>query len=259
MQSSTTKSTQNLAEHQTRVLTSLWSHVTGYGAPRFARYTTSYGKDALAHYFWNVRVCEAMMPLLNGSEVMLRNTINQVLSRRRGTFWFDDMKMLDERDQKFVWKAREGAKRPDGNGGFLIRSADDVVAEQSFRFWANLLNSVYNHLWNELFIGNAFPNIPATLKDKRATLRSTFATACDIRNRVCHHERIIHLPYLEHSVKDMKRALGWISKPYAGVIRGLCRFDEVWQKGNGHVACYQALCDMLPPPEVAVVPTESVS
>jgi hypothetical protein len=166
-----------------------------------------------------------MMPLLNGSEVMLKNTVNQVLSKKRGLFWFDDSELLEDREQNFVKKAREDAKRPDGNGGYLIRSADDIVAELSFRFWANLLNSEYNHIWNELFIGNAFPNIPAALQNKRATMRSTFATACDIRNRVCHHERIIHLPYLEQSVKDMKRALGWISKPYAGVIRELCRFD----------------------------------
>jgi len=255
MQAPKPNSTETLEEYQERVLASLWTHVSSYGAPRFARYTRSYGKDALDHYFWNVRVCEAMMPLLNGSEVMLKNTINQVLTKKRGPFWFDDTVLLQGRDQKFVLKARENAKRPDGNGGYFIRGADDIVAELSFRFWANLLNSEYSQIWNELFIGNAFPNIPATLQTKRATVRSTFATACDIRNRVCHHERIIHLPYLEQSVKDMKRALGWISRPYAGVIKGLCRFDEVWQNGNGHAACYQALCDMIPPPEVAAVPT----
>lgn len=240
--------TEDLAERQAKMLSTVWTHISSFGPQRFARYSAEYGNKALAHYIWNVRLCETMMPLLNASEVMLKNTINNVLVKNRGAFWFDNTELIKEHEQKFVKKAREDALRSDGQGGYVIRGADDIVAELSFRFWANLLNSEYSRLWNELLIGNAFPHIPADLKDKRDKMRRTFANACDIRNRVCHHERIIHLPKLKDSVDDMKTALGWISKPYAKIIKGVCRFDEVWQ--GGHEDCYQSLCEMIPPPPV---------
>ena len=47
--------------------------------------------DALAKYFWNIALSEALYPAFSIFEIALRNSMHYALSKYKKTkFWFDD-------------------------------------------------------------------------------------------------------------------------------------------------------------------------
>ena len=62
-----------------------WSELEAAFAPeRLAPYLNHSGGDrdrAVALYLWNIALCESLYPLLNLSEITLRNRFHQVLSQ----------------------------------------------------------------------------------------------------------------------------------------------------------------------------------
>jgi hypothetical protein len=237
------------ADHQARVLALIWDHMREHCPARFDKYSQIYGPDPLdkiAHYHWNTKVSEALLPTLGHCEILLRNSIDKVLVKKYGEMWFDGAFRLLEGENKALTKAKEDASRKEDMRGRLTNH-DDIVSELSFRFWTNLLLSEYSRtVWNFLLIYGAFPNIPADLKDKRRAARLVFSDACDIRNRVCHGERVVHLPDLQQRQVAVVKAIGWMSKPTERIVKKLDAFPDCW--ANGLERCRQTLIEMVPDP-----------
>ncbi|HEX8393250.1 MAG TPA: hypothetical protein VF665_12970 [Longimicrobium sp.] len=100
---------------------------------------------------------------------------------------------------------------------------DALVAELSFGFWTRLLDSQYENwrlpprqrLWPEL-LSQVFPN-SAGEERSRAAFYARFSEIRMIRNRVFHHERILHLadPALYDRIVE---AIGWMHADVAAML-----------------------------------------
>ncbi|MGB4468967.1 MAG: hypothetical protein WBI41_13095 [Azovibrio sp.] len=113
-----------------------WSELEAAFAPeRLAPYLNHLGGDrdrAVALYLWNIALCESLYPLLNLSEITLRNRFHQVLSQHfQRQHWYDDA-WLDQRDASKVLEAKQKIARHR-----LSPTPGRVVAELTFGFWAN--------------------------------------------------------------------------------------------------------------------------
>lgn len=183
--------------------------------------------DAIARYGWNVMLAESLYPTLQTLEVALRNTIHQAACRAyHSDMWFDGEKSpLHE----YALETIGGAKAA------LMRwkkplEADRIVAELNFGFWTSLLNSRYDHvLWPKL-LKPAFPYLPAYARTRRI-LSGRFNDIRKLRNRVFHHERIIHLQELPRVHAEIIEAIGWINPTLKTFACEVDRFPHVHGKG----------------------------
>ena len=222
-------------ELELECIRAVWEHLHEFSSARFGAYKEVYGPDpldCLANYLWNIKVCEALLPTLNMVEVLLRNAVNQALSEKYGTFWFESVDWLDERDIKLVEKARVDADRLRDKRERAVCTADDIVIELGFRFWTNLLLPKYHtHVWNYVSY-RSFPHLAEQPgANKRSRAHAVFAKSCTLRNRVCHGERVIHIQDLDGQLADAITALGWISEPTKRLAKKLSRYQHVKQGG----------------------------
>jgi hypothetical protein len=163
-------------------------------------------EEAISLYEWNVAVSAALFERLHDVEIVIRNAMHRQLKARhdglqRPGSWFDDpYRELTERARKDVTEAKKrltSLNRPLEEGR--------LVAELNFSFWAFLLSKRYkDNLW-PWALRFAFPRwkgAPSALFDALQRLR-------DLRNRVAHHEPIIHRK-LHLDERDCDRVLGAI-------------------------------------------------
>jgi len=228
-------------------LAAVWKHTRAQCPSRFDVFMQSYGPDpreAVAHYYWNASVCAALLPTLTHAEVLLRNSIHRVMASKYGDWWFDGAIDFLPGEQNAIERAKFGAARNERKRGKRL-DQNDIIVELNFRFWTNLLLSDYSRtVWNPLLVGGAFPHLPSSETEKRKLARFVFSDACDIRNRVCHGERVVHLPNLAQRQDSIMKAIGWISQPTERIVKRLSRFPETW--GNGLNECRLTLLEMVP-------------
>lgn len=102
----------------------------------------------LTNYFWNMRLCESLMPTLHAVEVVLRNAIHDALTARFGSaLWFDEAGLLmsAERDQ-LANARRHGNHDIEARGLSASLLPGKIVAELSFGFWVALLSDRYQQV-----------------------------------------------------------------------------------------------------------------
>lgn len=217
---------------------------------RLAPYLRACGNDpgrARRLYVWNIEVSAAFWGSISGVEIALRNAIHQAFAREFAREdWWHHPRMRDD-DVVAAVKAegflrRQRARIPSAPSV----SADDVVAELSLGFWANLLQGPsrsfeqdkYWHGW----LHRAFPNWNY---EPGAESRKVFTRRIErlrkFRNRVAHHEpvhhrdltadhhRIIDIAGLMHTdlasfIAEHSRVPQAIARREDAVDRGLCQF-----------------------------------
>jgi hypothetical protein len=176
---------------------------------RLGTYRVAAGFDderALALYLWNAEVGEAFHLTIQAVEVALRNRTSAALERLFGAEWWaspDLLSVLDgerKADLDLVLKRIRNRKLP--------LAAGQVVAGLSLGFWVGMLHKRYNPtLWGGR-LHQAFPDYP--LDRNRASLAEAASRVAWLRNRIWHHEPIIHLDLsLEHA--RVVRLLRWLS------------------------------------------------
>lgn len=106
-------------------------------------------------------------------------------------------------------------------------TAPAIVAELNFGFWSRLLASKYDVvIWRRAgVLEAAFPYAPHPRR--RRELFTRFRDICQLRNRVFHHESILHLD-LNHEHSNIMEAMGWLDPSLQTVTRVLDRFSEVY-------------------------------
>jgi hypothetical protein len=191
---------------------------------RLAPYLRATQGDAAAAarlYWWNMEVSAALYGPLHCLEVTLRNAMNDQLRTRyeRPDWW--TTAPLSPDSQKLVDKARHlVAKRHRGP-----ISADGVVAELNFGFWASLL-SRGRHSYDRLLwvptLHKAFPRYSG----KRALLYDNLSSLVLLRNRIMHYEPVHHRDLAADHAK-VYRLLGYITPLAAKEILTMDRFPAV--------------------------------
>lgn len=183
--------------------------------------------DVLAKYLWNMTLCESLYPALNLLEIGVRNSVHHTMSLRHGAFWFDGGCLpLNGYQKDCVQIAKnELVKR------HRPVSAGAVVAEVSFGFWVSLFERHLDRSWRGL-LKNAFPNArPANRNVPH--IRKTLDPLRRFRNRVFHHERILHCsPSNQHA--ECRIVIGWLGGDLLALFDGVDRYPNTYAHGLEH-------------------------
>ncbi|MCX6937288.1 MAG: hypothetical protein NTU80_05230 [Verrucomicrobia bacterium] len=182
----------------------------------------------LARYVWNMALCEALYSPLQVAEVALRNAQHRALSERYQTEdWFSaaEPHLLDWQKTKIA-EARQNVA---AQGKSVTPGR--IVAELSFGFWTGFFNHRHARTGLGYFLArHTFPHAPGEERDmiKQDT---RWKRIRDLRNRVFHHERIVHYTDLEAQHADLVQVIGWISPELHELVQPLDRFPSVLQGG----------------------------
>jgi hypothetical protein len=194
---------------------------------RFARYVAWANGDrdqALALYTLNTRVSEAFYIALQTLEISLRNRVNGVMSTLHGERWFDDSAVIlidHQRAQAAdaIADLEEEGKEP---------TAGRVIAALSFSFWTTMFSPAYEPLWRSTLHQIAS-------REGRGLNRKDFSRPLTqvrvLRNRIAHHEPILHWDLRRHhrAVMDLTQ---WLSPPAFSWSEPIDRFEKVYPMGG---------------------------
>lgn len=192
---------------------------------RMERYTDWAGKDrekALYLYGLNTSLSESLYTPLQMLEVTMRNRFHTVLTETHGENWFELPGFLaNARQNDQLQKARkeiEDSKKP--------YTAGRIVAELTFGFWTALVGRQYEDLWQTTL------HKAAHQEGGKGITRKQFSTPLhpirELRNRVAHHEPILHWTLEEH-YQNILRITRWLCPDAADWCEHHSRFLSVYQ------------------------------
>lgn len=179
-----------------------------------------------ARYLWNMAVCESLYSPIQCAEIALRNAFHQALTNKYNTeYWFDAMPLSTFMRNQVI-KAKDTAYRLD------IKVTDGfIVAELNFGFWTSFLNNYYQRSGlSYQLLKVAFPACPKRLKAVKYQQKQ-WDTIRELRNKVFHHERIIHWADLKIKHQQILEAICWISPELCELAKALDRFTEIYTDG----------------------------
>jgi hypothetical protein len=186
---------------------------------------------ALARYLWNMALCESLYSPLQMVEIALRNALQHSLeSHFRSPHWYDVAscwQWFTATQQNQINEAKQSLGR---QGKPLAPGR--IVAELTFGFWTAFFNkrSAQNRDIVRL-TSRVFHSAPKSQRDIRS-LNRRLTLLRELRNRVFHHERIIHWVDLDHRHAAMRETIGWISAELQELAAVLDRFPTIRNAGT---------------------------
>ena len=186
---------------------------------RFNRYLAWAGNDrpnAFQLYALNTQLSESLYTSLQMLEIALRNRIHVVMSEKFSEYWFDEQTIMTTAYQQ---KRIKNAKKELSIEGKPL-SPSGVIAKLMLGFWTTLLNRDHVNLWHQCLYQIAESK-------KRKHLAHPLAQIRLLRNRIAHHEPILHWDLPAHHQKILttpkilsNAAFEWRTHH--------CRFEAVW-------------------------------
>lgn len=190
---------------------------------RLTKYLIAAGHDqnrALALYGWNIQLSEAFFPVLSAAEVSLRNIIVARLITLYGAQWWDD--------PAFLLQIKSGGKR-------IVKTARDklistgavtsgrMTVELNFGFWVKMLLPRHEQVfWANLHA--EFSDLPAAVSYDQLYRRCD--NVREFRNRVFHHEPILHRN-ITAEYSQVMELIKWLSQDKATWIKQYSRVMTV--------------------------------
>ena len=161
--------------------------------------------QAVAAYEENLLFCTRYFIAVHFLEITLRNEINGILSANLGPDWFlrqdaliyPQIQQLEDSRKRL---RKQGKKQP---------SPDDIVAELPLGFWVGILNAGYEkqqQYWRK-YLYKGFGHRPKG--HERKQLFNRYDDIRHFRNRVFHHDRILHKTPAR-KLSECLEAIGWI-------------------------------------------------
>lgn len=219
----------------------MWKVLEDCGSKdRMSVYFAKSGNDEVAAKFFylaNLKISEALMPLISVLEVTLRNCVHNTLAHKhgRGDWW-----EADALNKQEIVETREKVRR--AKQKIYMRSEIDrkeqvkvvqVVAEVSLGFWTDLFSEGLSALlWQDLLAG--IKDFPVEKeRRKRKTIAKPLNNIKTLRNRVMHHEPILfpgRIPSPDLIYKSGVEVLSWISSDMKNWLSKVDRFPEVWSE-----------------------------
>ena len=184
---------------------------------------------ALGRYLWNVAVSESLYPVLQFAEVALRNRLHECLSLRYNCpDWFDDLscplQLWQTAKVADVKKKLREYKKPVSPGR--------VVAALEFGFWTDFFSNKHSATGLAPYLAkHAFGSAPPAEQSIKR-LGARWNKIRELRNRVFHHERIIHWHDLGVQHSGVWEVVQWLSPELHQLGLLTDRFPSVWQQGE---------------------------
>jgi len=194
----------------------------------------AYGQDSpgyrtvTARYLWNIALCESLYAPIHFLEIGLRNAIDQSMSAETGAPNWYDIISLTSWGHAQIGNAKSGisrAKKPVMPGR--------VIAELNFGFWTAMFESHFEKPAARFLpkgIKTTFPHMPKTRPNRKA-IKADLDKIRTLRNRIFHHERIIHWKDLDQQHQLILDFLGWINPDLAELTSIIDTFTTVHQNG----------------------------
>ncbi len=181
----------------------------------------------LARYLWNMALCESLYSPLQMAEIALRNSLHQFLSARcQNPAWYDVLTGLPQWQQDQLTDARQKLR----NEGKMI-TPGRVVAALNFGFWTGFFNKAQARTGlGHAIAAKVFPHAPRGECDLRK-LDTRWKRIRDLRNRVFHHERIIHWTDLESQHAAILEVIRWGCPELKEMAVAVDRFTAIRQQG----------------------------
>lgn len=189
----------------------------------------------IGNYLYNAELARGLHTVLNWAEISLRNHLwNCIRVERpitsqgaRGQIhgWLQAVPpvLLLPEQERVAAVAAAQIQAARWRGIRRHKTEDLLIAELSFGFWTRLLDSSYanwrlparQRLWPDL-LSRVFPNYVGSQRS-RGSFYTRFSEIRMIRNRVFHHERIVHLadPLLYDRVVE---AIGWMNRDIEAML-----------------------------------------
>lgn len=196
--------------------------MTTLTSERLSRYTTATNgniENALSLYEDNTRISEAFYTPLQSLEVCLRNTLHRRMANSYGEDWFHSAKVpLTNESRILITEAERAlATQP------LPLRPGSVVAELKFGFWVGLLGKSYDATIWRLTLFKGFTSRGG---QKRAVVHGRFNAIRRFRNRIAHHEPIIHRPLVQLH-EEMIEAVAWMCADTSAWTAHMSRVPDV--------------------------------
>ena len=181
----------------------------------------------LARYLLNMALCESLYSPLQFAEIALRNRIHQQLSSHHKTpEWYRLKEGLTPWQQKRISESISSLQshaKPITPGR--------VVAELTFGFWTGFFNKTQAQTsLSQSLVAGVFANLPRRQRTLK-TINKRWNRIRDLRNRIFHHERIIHWKDLDQQHTNLVEAIHWISPELAELSMTLDRYTQTRQAG----------------------------
>ena len=179
----------------------------------------------LARYLYNIEVCKSLYSSLNIFEVTFRNSIDKVLCSIAGADNWYDILSLDPTSMKNINDAKHKIQKK----GKPI-THDRIISELTFGFWTSLLTPRYSQAsFQSKIIKSCFNTVPVAQRNIKY-LQIRFDKVRILRNRVSHHERIIHWKdlYLQHD--ELLESIKWLDKASYELACSCDRFPKIYIK-----------------------------
>lgn len=191
--------------------------------------TASEPKTVLARYLLNIALCESLYPSLQFCEVALRNAIHSNLSSRFGTEeWYDSVQL-----ELTPWAAGEVTKAKGKiNKSHKPLCPGKIVAELQFGFWTSLFEDHYERRTKFMPTGirTVFPFLPKS-QHNRKYIKAKLETIRTLRNRVFHHERIVHWRDLDSQHQIILDVISWINPELLHLAEHVDTYRHTRSKG----------------------------
>ncbi len=171
-----------------------------------------------ALYALNVALSEAFYTTLHILEITLRNSIHETLKQVHGDDWFSNRSVINDRykvEKITQAKAKHNKNTTDGK----------IVAELTLGFWTSLFSKGNKHLWGQILM----PMFDARRPLQRKEIARRLTSVRRLRNRIAHHEPIIHYDLISHHL-EANELIGWLSTDALNWCNMHCRFLTVHPK-----------------------------
>lgn len=182
----------------------------------------------LARYLLNMALSESLYPALQFAEIALRNAVHRELTARCCTdVWYDSpLARLTLWQQDKVKEAKDALRKRR-----KPLTSGRIVAELTFGFWTGFFNNCHARTGIGSYLAkNAFPHAPAS-EQYQAKLDKRWQSIRDLRNRVFHHERILHWKDLDARYQAIFEIITWMSLELHDLAGSLDRFSAIRTAG----------------------------
>lgn len=181
----------------------------------------------MARYLWNMAIGETLYSPLQMCEIAMRNSIHTAMTELyKQDTWFNIAEMTP-----WGYEQIGSAKKKIAKTRHPI-TPGRVVAELHFGFWTSLFEDHYERNASFLPAGikKVFPNMLKSLHNRKK-IKARLENIRQLRNRVFHHERIIHWKDLQGQHGRILETVGWISHELEEMALKLDRFVETYKAG----------------------------
>ena len=216
---------------------SLIGYIAAVSEDRLRVYGPPSRPDVHARYLWNQQLCEAFYPVLQAVEVGLRNGVSLAFTSRYGRHWLTGREVPFNSYQSH--QIERSQRNLEGHGQSTSRSR--MLGQLPFGFWVSTFDKHLDRTWRGLEVV-AFPHAPRAQR-RIPVIRETLDDIRQFRNRVFHHERILHRgPSRVH--KECREIIGWLSPHLLAAVDAIDRFPEVQR--SGLKACHAIVTEAAP-------------